>query len=295
MALASPASSPAQSRREIQDQDPVRREMVDKIITPLKRESLEKSIDNLIFGTDEQYQWPGFNSPDETSQHNLEVMLSNRRAVKVLQGIEKMPAKERALECRVLFAKAFQAHTNIWMEGLRVLRGSTSTNSNSVLCTLSAVTLAMFVAADIGQRDLLADEFTQLDRFLDDYQEQFTNLQYQNATKKKAVGFWFQDLGAPDNQCEINLLRLAGMHGSGEDGKLLNQIEKECSRLEPQENEIQVVGWDARTTAFEADWASGPIDTSKGVMRYKFYAWHGARGHQEEEQVKKSLRLLLFR
>ena len=278
-------------------EDPARRKMIDKIITPLKRESLEQSIDNLIFGTEYQYQWPGFNSPDKSSQHNLEVMLSNRRAVKVLQGIEKMPAKERALECRVLFAKAFQAHTNIWMEGLRLWRGSTITNSNSTLCTQLAVTLAMFVAADTGQRDLLADEFTQLDRFLDDFQEQLTNLQFPDATTKMAAGFSFQDRGAPDNQCEINLLRLAAMHGSGEDGKLLNQIEKECSRLEPEENEIPVVGWDARTTVFDAPWVSSPIDTSKGVMRYKFYAWHhfSVRAHQEEEQVKKSLRLLLFR
>lgn len=80
---------------------------IDAIIATLKKENLEESMDRLL-SDDDQYYYPGYYTGVINDQIDLEIMLSDRRSIKVLQSIEKLPAKEREAKCKQLFSKAFR-------------------------------------------------------------------------------------------------------------------------------------------------------------------------------------------
>jgi hypothetical protein len=96
------------------NEKPGHRARIDAMVANLKKENLDESMDHLISVSEsQQYLYPGYYSGVEGAQVDLEMMLSTRRSIKVLQGIEKLSKTDREMKCVQLFSKALRIHTNV--------------------------------------------------------------------------------------------------------------------------------------------------------------------------------------
>lgn len=273
---------PAASRIEV---NPVLRARINERIATLKKESLDQSFEQLI-NDDQQYFWPDYHVDVLGAQLDLERMLSTRRSPKVLQSLAKLTPIEREAKCKQLFATAFQAHTNAEYAVLQRRKDPSSPAPKvHIEATRLALCAAMFATADFGQRDILSDQFAQLDRFRVGFSPLLGTSFMDNVVR---------DWALPDNRFQVNVLRLLAERDPSDGGKLLRQVVEECAKANMKEKSIPVVGWDAQTTWFEKRFV-GSMDTKKGVKTYVTVDWaiadlnHNKGGQEKALQKVRSI------
>ena len=248
---------------------PVHRARISAVVATLRQESLEESMDHLIaVKYYEQYLYPGFFGAMPFSQDDLEIMLSARRSIRVLQDIEKLRDRERESMCKRLFSKALEANTNSLNAVLRHEDDPTSKfepqpGGSSVM----TMALAMFIAADIGRLDILHEQFTQLDECR---AAVHVGILACKAAHPASIVHLLERRAVPDNRFQANVLRLAACRSGN--ANVLEGVDAECERTGMRTHEIDIVPWDARTTWFEHLVAT-PMDTSKGVRRLQACDW----------------------
>ena len=119
----------------------------DRIMPSLEKESLDQSIE-LMLDDNPQYFMP-VRHTGLYSEDDLENVLSDRRTLKLLQEISALPKGKGSAACQLLFSTAFQRHTNACRAMIKyVTDPSTPENHYSTLCSLMAMSAAMFIAAD---------------------------------------------------------------------------------------------------------------------------------------------------
>jgi hypothetical protein len=134
---------------------PVMRPLVDKIIAEVKKEDFDRSVDQLLLGSELQFGGVlGESSGDP--QTDLEEMLSNPRSIKILDHIHGLPEREKAVTCEALFAKAFQTHTNLFSVWVLIQADPKIKTKSSVMSSRLTMLLAMFATAERGDCALLA-------------------------------------------------------------------------------------------------------------------------------------------
>jgi hypothetical protein len=221
-------------------------------------------------------------------------MLSNRRSVKVLQEIEKLPPNHRPLKCRELFDQALEAHTNAWNMILKSEDDpSASTNQQSLYATKEALCVAMFITADIGEADLLSTEFRRLDEVRREFEPRVTA----NKLSHPHDGAWLlNECIVPDNRFQVNALRLAATR-VGETGDLLKRCDEECARVKMKKKEMPIVPWFSRVALFDC-LPEGPLDTNHVVFNLTSYDWKSPMdifvNKAGEDEVINHLRAILF-
>jgi hypothetical protein len=257
------------------------RETIDNLIKVLEKEGLDESIDRLV-RDDQQYYHPGYNSDTKFAQLCLEVMLSARRSIKVLQSLKNLPVQQQEMKSKEVFARAFQLHTNTFRIILeRRANPSLPRNTQSTRATQLALCVAMFAAADLGFKEVLAEEFTQLDSFKEQMKSRLPLM---------------ERYYVPDNRFQVNVLYLLASRISSESTQLLGAVDEECIRANMRKNEIPIVTWNARTTWF--DRVGSAMDTNNGVTRYVAYDWKPSDLviHEENQlTVLSNLRKLVLR
>ena len=257
---------------------PFFRQRIDAEIATLKTETLEQSIRNVITN-DQQYY--GYSTGGKANPElNLERMLAARRAVKVIQGIEALEPGEREAACKRMFAQAFATHTNTFRVVLNMWEDpSAPPNKQSMLATQEGLCAAMFAAADLGLREVLSDEFAQLDWFQAEVLDKRTarNPSAYDGPMRELKAHVARFYSVPDNRFQLNVLRLAASRGAEDGDNLLSLVdgELETNRVHLSSSEISVTAWDAQTTWFEGihPRSGGPMDTQKGVTRYVVFDW----------------------
>jgi hypothetical protein len=275
-------------------ENPVMRGRIDGIVAGLEKEDFARSVDQMLLGSDLQFMWPGFDSERSGNpQVDLERMLSSRRAIKIMNHIQGLPARDRVITCEALFAKAFQVHTNLFSVWVLMGTDPKIEPKSSVMCSRLAIVLAMFATADGGDRALLAKQFGQLDRFMDDANRVIA---VQPPKSKAHLSTYIPLFFPPDNRSQINLLQLAADRETNHSSNLFGQVERELEQANMVKSEAQIVPWNARTTYFETRWVGGKVDTNKHVTIYRFYDYgFGGTGVSEfdkpaQEALVKKLR-----
>lgn len=252
---------------------------MDAIIGPLSNESLEQSMGRLI-DPDNQY---GYITGILGGQNDLEAMLQNRRSVKVLQEIEKLPAKERPANCRQMFVQALEAHTNAWNMSLRGYEyPAFMENHQSLDGTIEALCTAMFITADTGQVDLLSVEFEQLDRVRREFEPRMSD----NKLLHPQHGAWLlSEYIVPDNRFQVNALRLAATRVAG-NAEMLRKCDAECALVGMGGDEMRIAPWDT------------PVDSKKVALTFTAYDWKGPDdilvNEAGEEEVVHKLRAIVL-
>lgn len=262
----------------------------------LKKESLDQSIE-LMINDQEQYSMPirqkGFYSGGD-----LENVLSDRRALKLLQEISALPKGKGSAACQLLFSTAFQRHTNACRAIIKnATDPSAPENQYYTLCSRMAMSAAMFIAADTARMDVLEQQFVQLDQWRDEIEPLAKLPDRRSATGLPAL--W--DLAiAPDFRLQVNVLRLAALRSGNIE--MLKRVDGECARIQMKSKTIPIVPWNAETTIFEV-WGDSPLDKSKGVTEYIFYNWNdkmapvlsgGDRVNIDQKQFVRELESIVF-
>jgi hypothetical protein len=262
------------------------REKIDKFIKVIKKESLDESIEQLIRDR-EQFVFPGFYSQVKFAQIKLERMLSSRRTIKVLQSFKKLSRNEQEPKCKEFFYKVFKAHTNALCVNIKrkvepTLPIPATGETQLALCA------AMFTTADLGLRETLAEEFTQLDRFQED-----TARIVGGTTNSQSLSHWVELFYFPDARFQVNLLRtFAANYNNGEK---LAAVDDTCIQAQMAKGEIPIVAWNAGTTYFER-LVGSHYDTNKGVTMYPVYGWSMSIPDDSQAQdlfVKRLRKMLL--
>jgi hypothetical protein len=258
------------------------------LINSLKTENLETAIVTIITN-DDQYYWPGYRSAAAAAQTQIEVMLSSRRCVKLLQSVEEMPESQRAIVSDQLFSKALLIHSNIYdviltkLDGLTLddvmKQGGVVTSDPAAHCVYSrqiAMGMGMLINANFGRNDLLLNQFLQLDDMRSRFRARM------DATKVPIP--LLESCIVPENRFQVNVLRLAAMRSSP---AMLEQVDQECRLANMKSKQIPVVAWDAETTWFE-QWALNVnMDTNQPATLYTFYDWDGSSKSEQERLVLK--------
>src|SRR4051794_24363966 len=78
------------------------RARINEMIQTLRRETFQDSMNKLALD-DQAFMDPGYLTDSKFREDNLEEMLSNRRAVKLLSQIAAMPAEARSDKCVLLY------------------------------------------------------------------------------------------------------------------------------------------------------------------------------------------------
>jgi hypothetical protein len=262
----------------------------------LKKESLDQSIE-LMVNEVSQYFMPvrhqGFYSEDD-----LENVLSDRRTLKLLQEISALLKGRGSAACQLLFSTAFQRHTNACRAMIKYATDpSAPENHYSTLCSIMAMSAAMFIAADTARLDVLEQQFAQLDQWRDEI-EPLAKLPNQRISVNVPALFDF--VIAPDFRLQVNVLRLAGLRSGN--SEMLKRVDEECARIQMKSKTIPIVPWNAETTIFEV-WGDSPLDKSKGVTEYIFYNWSdkmapvlsgGDRVNIDQKQFVRELESIVF-
>lgn len=267
---------------------------VDKIVADLKKEDFDRSVDQLLMGSGEQFSWPGF--PDGSAPVptvDLELMLSNRRDLKILNHLQELSERDKAPACEALFARALQVHTNLFSTWVAIQADPKIHTKSSVENTRLTVLLAMFATADRGDRALLAKQFEQLDRFQDEARR---IIAAQPPKAKADLSAYFPLFFPQQNRSLLNLLQLAADRQTNR--TLFGQVERELDQAKMAKSEVPIVPWNARITYFEALPVGGEVDSDKHVTVYKLYDWTGAEkmGYETPGQVAsvKKLRAIVL-
>lgn len=266
----------------------------EKALAALKQEDLSQSIQVIITGGIEQYLIPGSRSSAYGRPPDLDRMLSNRRVIKVMQDIQALPEDERGQECNRLFSKALLAHTNACRTVIMHEQNPSSpANRQSMLSSKMGLSAALFITAELGRLDLLGKQL----KTLDEWNKEIEPLAY-TPSPNPGHGTLLDDAYiAPDYELQVNVMRLGVLRAGNTE--LLKQVDVELASIGMRTNTLQIVPWNAETTAFEV--FPNPLDTSKGVTTYTFYYWTGAyitRGSREDREIQKSfvdrLRSIVF-
>jgi hypothetical protein len=199
-------------------------------------------------------------------------MLSNRRAIKILDHIQGLSGHDKTLACESLFAKAFLVHTNLFSVWVLMQADSKIQTKSSVESSRLTVLLAMFATADSGNRALLAKQFEQLDRFTEEANQ---IIAAQPPKAKADLSTYFPLFFPQQNRSQLDLLQLAADRETDHSLKLSGQVERELEQANMAKSEVPIVPWNARMTYFEALPVGGNVDTNKHVTIYGLYDWTG--------------------
>ena len=133
---------------------PEQRKKIDTMISSLAGESFDQSVENLVIADD--YYYPGYQSGRKMSQINLEEMLSNRRAVKVLNELATLPNSRTEQRCRSLFDAVFAHHLKAFQMAFgHADDPNAPENTQSLKATQLAVCVAVLATAkfaDLAQQ-----------------------------------------------------------------------------------------------------------------------------------------------
>lgn len=255
----------AYRRHAAGDRDP----RITTLIATLKNETLERSV-SLATRDSQQYHIPGFQTALMCPQVNLEDMLSARRAVKILQTIERLPEIPREAGIRQAFATAFQVHTSAVYAVMRHSEDpSYEPNQQSLYSTRLGLCVAMFAAAEWGRKDLLSAQLEQLDRLRSEVD---TRVAGHKLVYSNGVGSFLQDVVTPDDRFEVNVIRVLASHQHGS-RDLVQRIDEECGRVNMRRDpEIPVAAWDAWATWFERG-LRGQRSSKEVVKAFTFWNW----------------------
>jgi len=266
----------------------IRREKINGIIAELEKEDFDRSVDQLLLGSDLQFSWPGFLSGGAAApQTDLEEMLSNRRAIKILDHIQGLSGRDKALACEALFAKAFQIHTNLFSVWVRIQADPKIQTKSSVQSSRLTMLLAMFATADDGNRALLAKQFEQLDQFME---EANRIIAVQPPTAKADLSAYIPLFFPQQNRSQLNLLQLAADRETDHSLKLFDQVKSELEQATMPKSEVPIVPWNVRTTYFEKLIGAGNLDTNKQVTIYRFYGGVSEMDSATQAALVKKLR-----
>jgi len=269
---------------EVEAEDP-RRFRIDRMIAELLKEDFDRSVDQLLMASDMQFQDPGFlDGSAGAPTIDLELMLSNRRAIKILNHIQGLPERDKARTCEALFARAFQIHTNLFSTWVAIQSDPKIKTKSSVESSRLTVLLAMFATADRGDRALLGKQFEQLDRFAEEANRTIAAQPPQTkADLSRYIPFFFPQ----QNRSQLNLLQLAADRETNR--RLSEQVEHELQQANMAKSEVPIVPWDARTTYFEAGPIVGNMQPDKHMTIYKFYDWTGNAKMDSEAPAQAAL------
>lgn len=261
---------------------PVPVPLIDGIIAKVKNEDFDRSVDELLLGSDLQFD--GFISQNSGApQTDLEQMLSNPRAIKILKHIHELSERDQTLTCETLFAKAFQIHTNLFSVWVLIQADPKIKTKSSVMSSRLTTLLAMFATAERGDRALLAKQFEQFDRFM----EEANRIIALQPPKAKAdlssyIPFFFPQ----QDRSLVNLLQLAADREKNRSLKLFGQVERELQQANLAKSEMQVFPWE---TDYETRWGRGAVDPKTLVTIYRFYDWTGAASMGSEKATQAAL------
>ena len=206
------------------------------------------------------------NRPGRFPANDLETMLNNDRAVKVLEIIQKLTAQEREAACQNLFTKGFQLHTNTFYTKIRSFDDPALNPTLCLPCGRLTMLLGMFATAESGNRDLLAKQFAQLDRFEEDAKSILDRRQ-DKATREFAP--YFPLVFPPDNRAQVNLLYLVALRAANGSTNLSSQVQGELERSPGlTKEEFPMAGYIPSTASFNAFWSRSSGDNSKVVTNY---------------------------
>jgi hypothetical protein len=189
-------------------------------------ETLNESMLNLI-SNNQQYSLSG-----RGALGHLGRLFISARALKVIQTVEDLPAPQQEPACRNLFVQAFGAHTN---ELSGELRSRQAALWQSSISTGMSVCVAMFTAADLGLRGLLAEEFAQLDSIQD-------RVAASNMRRMEGNGF-----AVPDEHFQLNVLRLVALRDPSFERRRLSLLESELGT-----NAVQTISRTVKLTNWVA-------------------------------------------
>jgi hypothetical protein len=247
----------------------------------LLRESLEQSLNNLITN-DQQF----FYAREQQGQDCLNAMLAAPRAVKVIQTIEAMTPAERDRACSRIFAEAFAKHTNAIAAAIRMWEDpSAPTNHQSLLATQEGLCVAMFMAADLGLRPLLAEQFTELERFRD------TAVKTHSRIPPFTVVLHYS---VPDSLFQLNILRLVASHDAGLNALVSKVVEEALSAKNVRPQQVSVVdteiAWYTHLTVGRQD-----MQAPRRLKTYQFLGWdHLQYQPASQEALVQKLKSLVF-
>lgn len=241
-----------------------------------------QSIERLI--EIEPYQYPGYHYRGslELAQLNLETMLSNRRAVKLLHELERLPERDRDLKCQEMFAKTFRTH--LLVNRALLAREDERKPFWSAIrrdATKLALCAVMFATAKHGKLETLAEEFAQLDAFKEELERRIAERRppYEPVMISVLRGW-----SAPDYRFQVNVLRVAASRAPGDPSRLLRQIDE---LMAVAKKEVAIVPWNARFTWFDRE---GPMDTRQGVTKHAFVDWKDSQTQVDPEIQRRLLR-----
>jgi hypothetical protein len=260
---------------------PEHRARIDTIIRALKSESLQQSCSHMYDDPD-QYFYPGYYSGKKGHQINLEVMLSNRRCVKVVEQLVELSEDVRDDECKTTFGRLFSAHTVAMRAACQHAENpGAPKNTQSLKDTQLALCAVMFATAKAASTRMLVFQFDALTEFENEMQRRVLD-GGNNFTMDFRLGV--QRYVIPDNRFRLNVLLL---HAAQMKDAALNEARRLFVQDFPNA-EVAIPGWAAATTPFDVvhRMEGVPIDESKGVQTYTFFDWPGEKFHKMDAQKR---------
>ncbi|MDZ4817517.1 MAG: hypothetical protein SGJ20_00940 [Planctomycetota bacterium] len=251
----------------------VHRERINKILATLSAESFDDSVKNLA--TDELFSNPGFHTAPKFPQICLETMLSNRRCVKVIEHLRDMEQDERRKKLRELFAKYLEIQSTAIHTVLRHADDPTApVNNQSMLGSQGAICAVMFATAESGDRQLLLEQFDQLDKSTEKIEER---IKKNEKAHEPILIHVIRGNYTPDNRFQLNVLFL--LEKTIANHKVLGQIERESVIAGLRRKPLQIAPWNSETTWFDLVGRPGlgANGVSEGGVNYTFYEdWTGS-------------------
>ena len=242
-------------------ENPERRARINALIATLENETWDESVRNLVSDGNE-YLSPWYLSR-KFEQGDLDMMLSSRRSIKILNTLEALSMKERIERCKELFNKVAE----MYEASVRSMDEPASDTGKEKLTANPrfAFCAALFATAETGDLGLLADQCSKVDNLRKRVEAYFDAHKTNYSKIDVELGLKFS---VPDQSCMMTVLRLAASR-SRSNPELLGKIDALC-----QENmtsdELPIVPWNARTTWFENQEG---MDTRRGVTTYRIFRW----------------------
>ncbi len=210
---------------------PLQRQWVDALIATLKRETWDQSIENLVTNGN-QFSDLAARASEKGAEAQLEEMLSARRAIKVLNTLQALPTNQRVQECRELFDRVFRVYADEIERRLGLGKLGPPIDELWWVPPTHALCLAMFAAAEAGQRDLLAEEFLRLDELRTRVESLIADNKTACSETARKRGFGVLEewktsmlfLCAPQPRFLINVLRVAVSRDPHAPANLLEKI-----------------------------------------------------------------------
>jgi hypothetical protein len=281
------------------------RKQLNDLRRSIRKESFQRSVSNLI--TNDQWSLNELLRSSHLDlygaglnrQIGLDEILASRRALKVVQAIESLPPAKASRACRQVFDEAFAKHTNaIGGYMAYVANPSAPRNQEYFAGAEMAIRVAMFSAADLGLRDVLAEQFRQLENFQAVIVAQESRARANGHTNELRlevlVNHWF-----PDTHFRLNVLYLAATRSKRDADALLRTVSNDPStnHVRFTVHYVPITHWDAKTTWFETSRLGAPMDARKGLAMYTFLDWgqdHISMSPDAQEDALRKLQKLTF-